>query len=84
MNLIKGQDIVILLHGGNEYIQVVDDSISDYTLMPEDVVVVAKETLWTVKDDEHCNTSTTQYIQDGNDVPYYRVVGPRPRNIVKR
>lgn len=84
MNLIKGQDIVILLHGGNEYIQIVDDSISDYTLMPEDVVVVVKETLWTVKEDEACNVSTTQFIVDGNDVPYNRINGPRPRNIVKR
>ena len=84
MNLLKDQDIVILLYAGNEYIQVVGDSIPDYTLLPEDISITPKETLWTVKLDERCDTSTTQYIQDGNDVPFYRINGPRPRNIVKR
>lgn len=84
MNLLKGQDIVILLYATKEYIQVVPDSIPSYFLHPEDIAVNPKETLWTVKSDEHCDTSTTQYIQDGNDVPFYQINGPRPRNIVKR
>lgn len=83
MNLIKGQDIVILIYAGIDYIQIVPDSFPWYHLQPEDIGVNPKETLWTVKEDEVCEVET-QYIQDGNDVPYYRINGPRPRNIVKR
>lgn len=84
MELFKGQDIVILLHGGNEYIQVVDDAIGDYQLQPEDVAVIVKETQWTMKEDERVIVDLNEYIQDDDDINYYHIVGARPRNIVRR
>lgn len=84
MNLLKGQDIVILLEGGDDFIAVIDDAIPTYYEHPENILIDPKETKWTMKEDETITTDANSYVIDGNGTIFYQINGPRPRNIVKR
>lgn len=87
MNLIKGQDIVILAYAGEEYIAVANDAEPTFTLHPANVGVNPKVMLFTVKDDEHCDTDTDTSIScyDGSTpIDCIHINGSRPRNIVRR
>jgi hypothetical protein len=82
MNLTKGQDIVILTYQSVDFIQVVDTPLAPYIYNGS--AIAPKPSLWTVKEDELVVINNTDYIEDDNDILYLRIVGARPRNIVKR
>ena len=87
MNLIKGQEVVILSYAGAGFIAVANDAEPTFTLHPANVGVNPKVMLFTVKEDEHCDTDTDTVIScyDGSTpIDCSHIVGARPRNIVRR
>jgi hypothetical protein len=86
MNLLKGQKIVLLKVGTVDYIQIQDQPLSPYTHLPSGNAVTPTVYLATMTKDETIVVDPTDYITDSNSptVVYPKIVGPRPKNIVRR
>lgn len=84
IKLHKNDDIVILTLDHVDYIAVLDDSVSPYTKYPEDKPCSPEESKWTVTEDESVTVNVNENIEDGYSRMFSSIVGPRPRNIVRR
>lgn len=82
MQLIKGQEIAILTLQSVDFIAVVTTPQPPYIYNGSAVNPVV--TLWDVKDKELVTVDPNDFIEDANDIIYQRIVGARPRNIVRR
>jgi len=84
MNFKKDDDIVILVLNGKDYIQQHTNASAPFTLQPGSVPVSPTVELWVATADTSCKVDTTDYIDDAATVSHYAIVGPRPRNIIRR
>jgi len=84
MNFKKDDDIVILLLNGKNYIQQHTNASAPFTLQPGGSSVSPTVELWVATAATSCQVDTSNYIDDSASVSHYEIVGPRPRNIVRR
>ena len=84
MTFQKNDDIVILTLGGIDYIQQIANSFAPYVLFPGANGVTPGKELWLAKEDTECEIDQSRYIRDNANVQYSAIVGPRPKNIVRR
>lgn len=83
--LQQNDEIAILTLGGEDFIAVCPpDPKPVYILNPGSNQVHPGVELYTMKEDEIVNISSDKTILDGNNNTYFSIVGPRPRNIVRR
>jgi len=76
--------IVILTHGGEDYIQEVEDAGSSFQLYPGGSTVSPNKELWEADGDTECTVSNSDYIRDELSTHFLKIVGSRPRNLVQR
>lgn len=86
LNLLKLQKIAILKIGTTEYIQVVETPVPNYTHQPSNTMATPTVFLLQMSADESITIDPTDYINDSNNpvISYPKIVGPRPKNIVRR
>ena len=84
LKIPANQDIVILTLGGYDYIQKTTNSFNPYVLFPGANGVTPGKELWGSTVDTECEIDESKYIRDNSNVNFYSIVGPRPRNIVRR
>lgn len=84
MNFNANDKIVILLFGGDEYIQELNNSLGPFTMFPGGNGCSPTVTGWECQQACSCSVDNTFYIRDlnGNKIP--RLVGTRPPNLLKR
>jgi hypothetical protein len=84
IKMLKNDDVVILTCGGADYIRVITTPTSPYTIFPGANTVIPGVELWRCTADEDVTIDVNKYIRDNSNLDYYAIVGPRPRNIVRR
>jgi hypothetical protein len=84
IKLLTNDNLIILTCGGVDYIKVVTTPTSPYTIFPGANGVTPGVELWKCTADEYVNIDVNKYIRDNANLDYYAIVGPRPRNIVRR
>ena len=82
--IASNQDLVILTLGGTDYIQKSTNSFNPYVLFPGANGVTPGKELWVSNAETECEIDESKYIRDNSNVNFYSIVGPRPRNIVRR
>jgi hypothetical protein len=83
-NFAAHDDIVILTLGGTDYIKAVNNAVAPYALFPGGNGVTPGKELWEAEQATSCEVDETKFIRDNANYQYASIVGPRPRNIVRR
>ena len=84
INFAAHDDIVILTLGGTDYIKQITNAYSPYVLFPGANGVTPGKELLEAEQNTSCEVDTARYIRDNANNEYSAIVGPRPRNIVRR